>query len=375
MNVSKLVNVFCVLTLNCVYTSAFAELLKDEPISNNKAEVYAELLYLQPSSNNLKYAVFVSGQQPYSQSWHYQEINPSYSAAFELGLNYNFIQPQVSASLSWLHLNTSDSDFKQASQNTDLQTVEFVAPSYEVGPPVFGIKRADSSVKFAFDSIELNAGKLFQYSDKLSAKVFGGLNILRVHQNLTTVFSDYAGSPATPYSYALPPDPLFLFETQNVSKYTGAGPDLGLNVQYSVFKGFGLVGELLGTLTAGRMSVVDNFNSTSTRLVNLGLSPSYQAVTTPNSTEVVSGFDGKLGLFYRHTGPQQLSNFTLEAGYRLAYYNNAIGEVAPASLVQAGTVLITPEFATGTMAINSTEARSRNFTFNGPYANLKLAFM
>lgn len=372
MNVTKLISVFCGVTLNCIYPTAYAELLKNDSVSNSSTEFYASLLYLQPSSDNLKYAVFVAGQQPYSQSWHYQEIHPNYSPAFEIGLNYNFAQSPYQATVNWLHLDTSNRTFKQASQNTDLTTVEFVAPPYEVGPPVFGIKRADSTVKFAFDSIDINADRLFEYGSTVQARVFGGLNVLRINQTLSTVFSDYAGSPATPYSYALPPDPLFMFQTQNVSKYLGVGPDLGLNVQYAVFHGFGLIGELSGTLTAGRISVIDNFISNSARLNALGLAPSYQAVTTPDVTQVVTGFDGKLGLFYNYSG-QRINNVTIEAGYRLAFYNNAIADVNPATLVQPGTVFITPEFATGTMAINSTDARSRNFSFNGPYVNLKVS--
>ncbi|MCL9683024.1 Lpg1974 family pore-forming outer membrane protein [Legionella maioricensis] len=371
MNLTKLISAFCGLTLSCVYTTTFAELLKDEPAKKN-LELYGGLLYLQPNSDNLKYAVFVSGNQPYSQSWHYQEIHPAYSPAFEVGLNYNFSASPYQANVNWLHLDTSNSTFKQASQSTDLSTVEFVAPAYEVGPPVFGIKRADSTVKFDFDSIDINASKLFEYSPNLRARLFGGLNILRINQTLTTVFSDYAGAPATPYSYALPPDPQFFFETQNKSEYLGAGPDLGLNVQYVVYRGFGVVGELAGMLTAGGISVVDNFTASSARLTFLGLSPSHQEVTTPDVTQVVTGFDGKLGLFYNYSG-RHIDSLTIEAGYRLAYYNNAIAEVSPATLVQAGTVFITPSFATGTMAINSTEARSRNFSVNGPYVNLTLA--
>ena len=376
MNTTKLISVFCGLTLHCVYTTSFAELLKDEPLSKSTMEFYAGLVYLQPSTDNLKYAVFVSGDQPYQQSWHYQEIHPNYSPGFEIGLNYNFSQTPYQTSVDWLHLNTSNSTFKQATTNTDPATVEFVVPPYEVGPPVFGIKRADSTVQFGFDSIDINASRLFEYDSKVQARVFGGINILRVNQTLTTVFSDFAGSPANPYSYALPPDPLFFFQTQNESKYLGAGPDLGLNVQYNAYRGFGLVGEIKGSLTAGSISVIDNFLSNSSRLTAMGLSPSYQAVTTPDVTQVVTGFDGKLGLFYNYSGQyfgQYLDSLTIEAGYRIAFYNNAIADVNPATLVQAGMFNITPEFATGTMAINSTDSRSRNFSFNGPYVNLKVA--
>lgn len=370
MNVTKLVGAFCGLTLSAVYTASFAVPSKDAAISKSSVEVFGSLLYLQPSSNNLRYAVFVSGTQPYLQSWHYQAINPAYSPAFEIGLNYNFAHSPYQASVSWLRLNTSDSAFKQGSNDTNLSTVEFVVPAYEVGPPVFGIKRAEGNVKFDFDDIKINVSRLFEYSANLQARVFGGVNILRLNQKVTAVFSDYAGETPTPYSYALPPDPAFVFQTQNISKYLGAGPDLGLNVKYNAYRGFGFVGEILGTVTAGTSKVVDQFNSNSSRLIALGLGPTHQQITAPDSTQVVAGMDGKLGVFYSYSGPY-INNLTIEAGYRMAFYNNAISEVSPSSLVQPGTVFITPEFATGTMAINATDARSRTFGFNGPYLTLK----
>ena len=139
-----------------------------------------------------------------------------------------------------------------------------------------------------------------------------------------------------------------------------------------------MIGEIKGSLTAGRISVVDNFLSNSTRLTQLGYAPSYQAVTTPDVTQIVTGFDGKLGLFYTYSGQyfrQYFDSLIIEAGYRLAFYNNAIADVNPATLVQAGPDNMTPEFATGTMAINSTDFRSRNFSFNGPYLNFKVAMV
>ncbi len=339
--------------------------------TNNKSGFYAGLLFIQPSSDNLKYATFVSGTQPYYQSWHYQAINPDYSPAFELGFNYAIPQTLYGAAVNWIHLNSSDSSFKQASRNTDLTTVEFVAPPYEMSPPVFGIKRADSTVDFDFDGVLLNAEKLVVYSPHLQARFFGGLNILRLDQKVTTTFSDYAGTPPTPYSYPLPPDPSFSFKTENVSEYLGAGPDLGLNIQYQLDSGFGVIGQFLGSLTVGVIKAQDNFTSTSARLTALGIGTSHQKITAPNATQVVPGVDGKLGLFYNYIG-KDLPHINIEAGYRVAAYLNAISTVSPNTLVQPGTVIVTPEFSTGTMAIVSTDARSRPFYFNGPYINLKL---
>lgn len=355
---------------NIINDAATPELLT--AYSNNKTFFYLSGLYVKPSSDNLKYATFVSGTQPYYQSWHYQAIDPNSHPAFELGINYALPATPYSAAIYWTHINTNDSSYKQASTNTDLSTVEFVGPPFEMSPPVFGIKRVDSRNNFDFNNVLLNVSSLVEYSPHLQARFFGGIAILNLNQTLTTTFSDYAGSPATAYSYALPPDPLFSFQLQNVSKYLGAGPDVGLSIRYEMASHFGFLGQFLGLLTAGTIKTVDNFTSTSTRLTNLGIAISHQQITAPDATQIVFGGDGKLGMFY-HYQSMRAVDVTIEAGYRMAGYLNAISTVDPNTLVQPGTVFVTPEFSTGTMAIVSTNAKSHPFNFNGPFLNLIIA--
>jgi hypothetical protein len=86
---------------------------------------------------------------------------------------------------------------------------------------------------------------------------------------------------------------------------------------------------------------------------------------------VVPGFDGKLGLLYQFRN-QRLSNLSLEVGYRVISYMNAISTTSPQTLVQPGTDDATPEFSTGTMAIVSMTQQDRPFNLNGPYITLKL---
>jgi hypothetical protein len=310
MDNSKSFNIFFGFIIAVLCSSVFAR--------STNPNFHLDLLYLQPNSNNLKYAVFVSGNQPYSQSWHDQSINPGYSPAFDLGFNYPLWQSAYHFSVDWLHAGTSDSSAAQASENTDVATVEFVAPPYDVGPAVFGIKRADSTVKSNFNSVGINLGRMFEYSEHISGKVFGGINILNISQNLTTIFSDYAGSPEIPgQAYALPADPDFNFTTKNTSDYLGVGPNLGFGIQYESSNGLGVFGQFSGSLTVGSLSAQDNFTSTSKRLIDLGLSPSSQSITTPNTSQFVPGFDSKVGVLYNHTWNKV--GMAIEGGYRFIY--------------------------------------------------------
>lgn len=372
MDFGKALKLLSILILNCVSNTVFAEIEPRISTNTSKMSFHINALFLQPSSNNLKYAVFVSGNQPFSQSWHNQSITTDYSPGFELGGMYDFSQSPYNLSIDWLYLNTNDSGSKQASENTDPTTVEFVAPPYDVGPAVFGIKRADSTVNFNFNSIGFNIGRTFEYSSNVKARIFGGINVLRINQALTTTFSDYAGSPQIlSQAYPLPADPNFYFKTKNTSQYLGAGPDVGINVRYQANNGFGLVGQFTGILTAGSMSVKDKFTSASSRLMALGITTSHQELTAPSMTQVVPGLDSKLGLIYNHSW-FNCYNFTMELGYRFAYFINAISEVNPDTLVQAKLDVLQPEFATGTMAINSTDSRYSAFSVNGPYLDFTL---
>lgn len=345
--------------------------LAAESYANNKSFFSIGLLYLKPNSDNLKFATFVSGIQPYYQSWHYQDINPIYHPAFELGAGYAIHNSPYSATVYWTHLNSDDYASKQASTSTNLTTVEFVAPPFEMSPPVFGIKHVSAKVNFAFDHVMLDISKSTEYGSHIQTQFSGGLSILNLNQTLTTTFSDYAGSPATPYSYATPPDPLYSFQLQNISRYLGIGPNIGFGVRYQSDSGFGVLGQILGMMTVGTIKTQDNFASTSARLAALGINTSYQHLTVPNATQLVFGADGKLGGFY-HFHMNHMTDVTIDLGYRMATFLNAIATVNPSTLVQPGTVTVTPEFATGTMAIVSTDTRTRSFGFNGPFLDVKV---
>ena len=299
-------------------------------------------------------------------------LQPTNTTSLELGLNFAVPQTPYSASVDWMYLNSSDSSFKQASQNTNEATLEFVAPLFEMSPPVFGIKRADSNVKFNFNNVDINVNRVFSVGPHVQGKIFGGLNVLSIKQKITTVFSDLAGALPTPYSYALPADPSYSFEIESKSKYVGAGPDLGLNIEYNVVYGVGLVGQVIGTITTGTTSIQEQFSATSAQLTSIGIGNSHQEITTPNKTQVVPGFDGKLGVFYHYSG-KKIAMLSVEGGYRILSYINAISTISPNTLVQPGTTNATPEFSTGTMAIVSTVLQDRPFNMNGPYIDLKLA--
>lgn len=336
-------------------------------------EITGSWLYLKPMSNNHTYAYYVAGEQPYSQSWHAQSVNPSYSSAFELDFFYHFPESLLNANVDWIHLDTSDSASKRGNQSTDFATVAFVGPTFNMGPQVFGIRRADAELRYDYDDVAINLEKIFVLSEEwLSAKIMGGVNSLYLRQSLSTTFSDFVGA-TTPLTFPLPADPNFSFNIHSVSKFMGAGPDLGLHGQLNLFKGLSIIGTGFVSLNVGSTSVQENFQSTSTELINNGIAISKQQITTPNKTQVVPGFDGKLGLMYQIKN-KWISDFRVEGGYRVITYMNAISTTTPQTMVDTGTGNL-PNFSTGTMGIVSAAQQDRPFNLNGPYLALRLSVM
>lgn len=340
--------------------------------NQHQAEIKLGWLNLKAMSNNYTYAFYVAGTQPYFQDWHAQAFNPSYTSAYELGVLYPLQENSLNTSMDWIHLNSNDSSSKSGNQTLNVANIDFVAPPFEMSPPVFGVRQVDAVLKNNFDNVSINLEKIFSISEKwLSAKVIGGMNVLYVKQNISTTFSDLVGALPTPYTYPLPADPSFTFNVHSISQFIGAGPDLGLSGQLELFKGLSLIGAASGSLNVGTISVQENFRATSDRLTQKGIGVSKQQIITPNKTQVVPGFDGKLGLMYQIKS-KQIPSFSIEGGYRLMSYLNAISTTAPQTLVQPGTNPQVPEFSTGTMAIVSITQQDRPFNLNGPYLSLKL---
>jgi hypothetical protein len=332
-------------------------------------------LYLKPMSNNHTYAYYVAGTQPDYQNWHAQSVNPHYASALELGLRYTLKENQLNLAIDWLHLNSNDKAYKEGNQTINLANIEFTGPPFEMSPPVFGIRRADAKLNYHYEDIALNLEKILDTPKWMKAKIIPGINVLYLKQNLTSKFSDLVGSEPTPYTYPLLPDPSFSFQIQAISEFIGLGPSLGVNGQIEIMPCLSLIGTASGSLNVGTISVQENFTSTSARLTREGIGVSKQQITVPNKTQIVPGFDGRLGLLYQLQKIYQMMNINIEAGYRLISYINAVSTINPQTLVQPGDNPDVPEFSTGTMAIVSMTQQDRPFNMNGPYVEIGLDFL
>lgn len=339
---------------------------------------YAELIYLQPRGYPTIYGVVISGLQPYNPSWSEKIVDMGYVPGFEIGVGYQpFVRSEMVA-LTWMHLDATKDAATNVpigltvypNGNTNYQTV---APIYDMGPGIFGIKSATGANHFAFDRASLQIDNISQKKRELFNKSLHsafklGLDVIRINQSLTSTYFNNVGFPATTLSYAVPADPGYKFIDKATSGYWGVGPSLGVDLAYGLHDTFQILSQSLISLTCGPVTSKDNFQGFSSLNPNVGP----QSLSTPSQVTIVPGFETKLGLEYQNYRWQKYQ-FSIQAGYRLASYLNAIWMVRPATLVLPGTAA-GPEVATANMNIRTPAYEKNNFTWNGPYlrASLKL---
>jgi len=89
-----------------------------------------------------------------------------------------------------------------------------VGPSYEIGPDAEAFKIARGGVDFAYDAINLDAGWQLCAGGPVQIRLFGGVQIASIGQNLSAAFASYDG--------------LTTNGNATHSLFTGAGPSLGI---------------------------------------------------------------------------------------------------------------------------------------------------
>ncbi len=147
----------------------------------------------------------------------------------------------------------------------------------------------------------------------------------------------------------------------NKSQFTGVGPLFGVDTLYQLPHNIGVTGTLSAAALIGSLNPSTAYISTSPELTGTN----YQSINPRNTTQVVPGLHGKLGLNYAHLFNNG-STWTIEAGYEYANYFNAIVAYNPATVFG--------EVDLGTIALESLGKTVSNFAVNGPFVNLSVQF-
>jgi len=292
-------------------------------------------LYLQPGAGNLEYTTLVSPFPVLSPDWSNQSISPNFSPAFRIGLRYPFADPLNDFQANWTHLSTTDNASVVARPG------QFVGPPYEIGPDAGAFKIVHGSVDFAYDAINLDAGRLFFADGPVQVRLFGGVQLASIGQNLSATFASYDGLTSS--------------GNATHSLFTGAGPRLGMESR-CVKGNFDFLGEMAGALIIGGMQSHIDFTAMSPNFPT----PNNQSLTSPNATQVVPSIDSKLaGAYSFPLGCRSL--FRIEAGYQAVVYFNAVNKYSLSDVVLPSTPQSVGVF------LRTQDHLQDNFTAHGPY--------
>jgi hypothetical protein len=307
-------------------------------------EVSGSLLYLQPGAGNLEYGTLVSPFPLPTPNWNNQSLSPNFSPAFNFGLRYiSTVSDDIQA--NWTHLNTT------ANSSFAGGPGQMVGPPFEIGPTASVYQVGHGNVSFTYDSVHSDAGHTFCADCPFQLRIFGGAEFARISENLNGTFQSLDGLTSAS-------------NTTN-SLFTGAGPRLGMKGQYATGN-FQFFGEMAGAALIGTAQSRINFSANSTVAPGLA-QPNNQALTSPNETQVVPGFDARLGTSYTFP-PSIYGQFKIEVGYQAAVYMNAINQYA---LTQ---VSVPPSPASVGVFMATANHLQSTFTNQGPYLTASWAF-
>lgn len=309
-------------------------------------EVIGSLLYLQPGAGNLEYATLVNPLPAPSPHWVNSTLSPDLTPAFEFGLR-SFCECGNDCEVTWTHLESSAHDSLRA------DPLQFVGPSYEIGPDANVFQRAQGSVDFGYDAVNLDAGHQMNVGGCVQVRLFGGLQYARIREKLEA-------------SFASDDDQTTSSNTTD-SLFNGVGPRIGVRAQRGS-GGFQILGELAGAALVGTMESRIDFTATSPSQSGLSVPPNNpQSLTSPNATQVVPALDTKLGASYA-LPCGRCGLFKIEGGYQAAVYVNAVNEYSL-------TEVVTP---TNTQSVGvflrTAEHLQSDFTVHGPYLTASWLF-
>lgn len=305
-------------------------------------------LWFQPSATNLNYVIYNKFQPTPSPHWTERELSPDYAPGFELGMRYAFPNLRNDVGLNWTHFSSKTKNSTVA-PNEDY----FLGPDYIIGPPGGTIRRADGSVQFSYDLVNLDFG---QYVDlnPIKLRLSFGLTNPYLGEEIKTTFSGI-GSFGN----------WTMLQKVHV-KFMGAGPRLGLGGIYDVGCGFGVIGE------GGIAAILGSLSSKTDFLGNseTGSQNNHQFLKDTTTTQLIPGLDAKLGVNYRYAIDNSMM-LTATLGYQAAVYINAISQYLPGSLLDIPGV--PSDFSSGGVFVATVNHTLSNYTVQGPFLNVALA--
>ncbi len=321
---------------------------------------YGEFLYLQPNGTDLFYGASAigisptgSGDSPISSiaspDWTILQIEPDYHPGFEVGLRLGSNSDNITVTANWERLHATDTNSFTASAAAG----NMVGPFFDIGPNSAAYKVAKGKAVSHFDAVNLMFGKNLCFFNNFRTEFYGAAAFARIEQTLKSTYSNYSNSTVR--------------VVKTGSTFTGAGPQIGLNYDYRIYKRFFFSGNSVLSLLVGQMKNTTTYQSIAPELASIGVSsPNNQEATIPNRTQLIPAFEQKLGFSWISTW--KCVQATLAVGYQCQIYLDAVQTFNMASqAIPSDLAAVSPDVAVYAVAFEQTNS---NFMLTGPYVFL-----
>lgn len=314
-------------------------------------ETYISALFLKPTSNNLNYAVEAIPLPAPTPNWNIFCLKPKYHAAFDLGFKMILHENDTALMVNWERFRSTTCSCK------NVGTDNMVGPLFEIGPDAETYKQTFGRVRFSFDEVNVDFGKLVRYGVDLESNLFGGIGFVRIKECLNSNFSSE--------------DITTLRNIQLPISFIGAGPQVGVESSYCFCGNFNLTGKALTTLLVGKSKNHTVYSALSPALEVLGITPpNVQRTCVCSAFSIVPAFEEKLGVSYNTTFCDDAYSFVVAAGYQVQFYLGALQSVDISSEV------VTPPVIPDTVGVfaRTFHKNVSNFALAGPYLTFDFAF-
>lgn len=333
---------------------------KSSPCKEVCGAFYGEFLYLQPNASNLYYAaeafpfdtsIAVPAASP---NWKIFEIDPDYAPGFEVGFITLFPTNHTNVKINWERLHSRDSSSMQTPSADDM-----VGPIFDIGPNFTAYATAKGKVRSHFDAADLLFGKRLCVFNHLHLNLQAGGTFTRIKQTVSSNYSNLQGTIARSIT--------------SPATFTGGGAKFNVDFDYEICKNFCFTGNSAFSLIMGQLKNNTTYKSFSPALTALSIpQPNVQHTTVPNRTQLIPGFEEKLGFSYA-VRFNDCSNLTFGLGYRFQIYLNAIQTIDMTAPQVLPSLFVGGSVQAGVYAVGFERTLS-NFILSGPYLSANLSF-
>jgi hypothetical protein len=321
---------------------------------------YGEFFYMQPNGTNMYYgasAIGITAGLPLpasiaSPDWTILEVSPSFHPGFEIGTSVLLDTANIEIGANWQWLHCEDSDSFQASSAAG----HMVGPFFDIGPNAGSYKIGSGTAISHFDEVDLTFAKSLCFFNDFHTRFYGAASFLRIMQSLDGTYSNVSGTIRR--------------HVDTSSTFTAGGPQIGLDYDYRIHKGFFFSGKSSFSLFIGQMKNTTTYQSFTPELTLIGLAqPNNQATSIPNRVQTSPAFEQKLGFSYIALWDQARATF--EIGYRCQVYLGAVQNFNMASQAIPDDLIATPDVGVFAVAFEQTNS---NFMLSGPYLTAGVDF-